>query len=42
MIRRRDNMNGMTTDIYFDIKDKDNDAHTNEITNRDVSLQNPF
>ena len=32
-------MNEMTTDIYFDIKDKekdkDNDANTNEITNRD-------
>ena len=31
-------MNGMTTDIYFDLKDnekdKDNDANTNEITNR--------
>ena len=29
----------MTTDIYFDLKDKekdkDNDANTNEITNRD-------
>ena len=32
-------MNGMTTDIYFDIKDKeedkDNDTNTNEITSRD-------
>ena len=30
-------MNGMTTDIYFNLKDKDkdNDANTNEITNRD-------
>ena len=40
-------MNEITTDIYFDLKDKekdkDNDANTNEITNRDsVSLQNPF
>ena len=25
-------MNGMTTDIYFYLKDKDNDANTNEIT----------
>ena len=33
----------MTTDIYFDLKDKDNDANTNETTIRDyVSLQNPF
>ena len=23
-------MNGMTTDIYFDLKDKDNDTITNE------------
>ena len=32
-------MSEMTTDIYFDLKDKekdkDNDANTNEITNRD-------
>ena len=32
-------MNGMTIDIYFDIKDKeedkDNDTNTNEITSRD-------
>ena len=28
-------MNGMTTDIYFDLKDKDNDAYTNENSNRD-------
>ena len=40
-------MSEMTTDIYFDLKDKekdkDNDANTNEITNRDsVSLQNPI
>ena len=36
-------MNGMTTDIYFYLKDKDNDANTNETTIRDyVSLQNPF
>ena len=40
-------MNEITTDIYFDLKDKekdkDNDANTNEITNRDsVSLQNPI
>ena len=40
-------MNKMTTDIYFDLKDKEKDkdsnANTNEITNRDtVFLQNPF
>ena len=40
-------MNGMTTDIYFYLKEKDNDAililNTNETTIRDyVSLQNPF
>ena len=40
-------MNQMTTDIYFDLKDKEKDtdtnANTNEIANRDqVSLQNPF
>ena len=40
-------MNEMTTDIYFDLKDKekdkDNDENTKEITNADkVSLQNPF
>ena len=29
------NMNGMTTDIYFDLKDKDNDANTKEINNGD-------
>ena len=29
------NMDKMTTGIYFDLKDKDNDANTNEITNRD-------
>ena len=32
-------MNKMTTDVYFDLKDKekdkDNDANTNEITNRE-------
>ena len=28
-------MNGMTTDIYFDLKGNDNDANTNEITNKD-------
>ena len=43
----RTNVNEMTTEIYFDLKDKekdkDNDANTNEITNRDtVFLQNPF
>ena len=30
-------MNGMTTDIYFELKEKekDNDANSNEITNMD-------
>ena len=32
-------MNGITTDIYFDLKDKeedkDSDTNTNEITRRD-------
>ena len=25
-------MNRMTTDIYFDLKDKDNDSNTNKMT----------
>ena len=29
-------MNGMTTDIYFDLKDKDNDTITDEIDNSDL------
>ena len=28
-------MNRMTIDIYFDLKDHDKDANTNEITNRE-------
>ena len=31
-------MKGMTTDIYFELKDKDNDANTNEITDREIGL----
>ena len=36
-LSRYDNMNGMTTDIYFELKEKekDNNATTNEITNMD-------
>ena len=29
-------MNGMTTYIYFDLKDKDNDTITDEIDNSDL------
>ena len=29
-------MNGMTTDIYFDLKDKENDTIADEIDNSDL------